>query len=94
VFDRGCEAAELHDVRVHDLRHTFAVHAIQAGLPLPRLQKLLGHATPAMTMRYARHAPEAYFAVDAAQIGASLSGAVDREAEAVRRAVIQGVDSA
>jgi integrase len=61
-------------VPVHALRHTFAVHAIQAGLPLPRLQKLLGHATPTMTMRYARHAPEPYFAEDAAKIGASLGG--------------------
>jgi integrase len=94
VFNRGCDLAELHDVRVHDLRHTFAVHAIQAGLPLPRLQKLLGHATPAMTMRYARHAPEAYFAEDAARIGASLSGAVDREADAVRRAVIRPAETA
>jgi hypothetical protein len=42
-----------------------------------------------MTMRYARHAPEAYFAEDAARIGASLSGAVDREADAVRKAVVQ-----
>jgi hypothetical protein len=81
------------DVRVHDLRHTFAVHAIQSVLPLPRLPKLLGHATPAMTMRDARHAPEAYFAEDAARIGASLSGAVDREAEAVRRAVIHRADT-
>lgn len=94
VFARACRAAELHDVRVHDLRHTFAVHAIQAGLPLPRLQKLLGHATPAMTMRYAWHAPEAYFAEDAAKSGASLSGAMDREEEAVRRAVVQRADSA
>lgn len=94
VFNRGCEKAKLHDVRVHDLRHTFAVHAIQAELPLPRLQKLLGHATPAMTMRYARHAPEAYFAEDAARIGASLSGAVDREAHAVRRAVIRPAETA
>ncbi len=94
VFNRVCEAAELHDVRVHDLRHTFAVHAIQSGLPLPRLQKLLGHATPAMTMRYARHAPEAYFVEDAARIAASLSGATDRETEAVRHAVIQRADSA
>jgi integrase len=94
VFNRACELAELHDVRVHDLRHTFAVHAIQAGLPLPRLQKLLGHATPAMTMRYARHAPEAYLAEDAARIGASLSGAVDREAEAVRRPVIRPAETA
>jgi integrase len=39
VFGKGCEAAELHDVRVHDLRHTFGVHWVQAGLPLPRLQR-------------------------------------------------------
>jgi hypothetical protein len=42
-----------------------------------------------MTMRYARHAPEAYFAEDAAKIASSLSGATDREAEAVRKAVVQ-----
>jgi hypothetical protein len=41
-----------------------------------------------MTLRYARHAPEAYFAEDAARLAASLSGARDKEAEAVRRAVI------
>ena len=76
-------------MRVHDLRHTFAVHAIQAGLPLPRLQKLLGHATPAMTMRYARHAGEGYFAEDAARIAASLGGAEDREAAAVRVLVVR-----
>jgi hypothetical protein len=42
-----------------------------------------------MTMRYARHAPEAFFAEDAAKIAASLSGAVDQEAEAVRKAIMQ-----
>ena len=45
-------------------------------------------------MRYERHAPEAYFAEDAAKIGASLSGVVDREAEAVRRAVIRPAETA
>jgi integrase len=34
---------------LHDLRHTFGVHAAQAGVPIVRLQKLLGHATPHMT---------------------------------------------
>jgi integrase len=43
VFGRACEVSELHDVRVHDLRHTFAVHWVMAGLPLARLQKILGH---------------------------------------------------
>ena len=94
VFGTACEAAELHDVRVHDLRHTFAVHWVMAGLPLARLQKILGHRTPAMTMRYARHAPEAYFAEDAARLSASLSGTVDPEAAAVRLAVIHRADSA
>jgi hypothetical protein len=47
-----------------------------------------------MTMRYARHSPEAYFAEDAARLSASLSGATDKEAEAVRQAVIQRADSA
>lgn len=47
-----------------------------------------------MTMRYARHAPEAYFVEDAARIAASLSGGTDREAEAVRQAVVRRVDSA
>jgi integrase len=65
----------------HDLRHTFAVHAVQNGVPLPRLQKLLGHATPAMVMRYAMHAPEAYLDQDAARIAASLSGKTEREAQ-------------
>jgi integrase len=34
VFNRACEAAELHGVRVHDLRHTFGAHTVQAGVPL------------------------------------------------------------
>jgi hypothetical protein len=41
---------------------------------LPRLQKLLGHSSPLMTMRYMKHAPEAYFAEDAARVAASLQG--------------------
>src|SRR3989454_7627127 len=75
VFIRACRRASVHDATVHDLRHTFAVHAAQAGVPIPRMQKLLGHATVAMAMRYMKHAPEAYFAEDAARVGGSLTGA-------------------
>jgi integrase len=71
----------LHDVVPHDLRHTFAVHAVQNGVPLPRLQKLLGHATPAMVMRYAAHSPEAYLDEDAARVASSLTGKGDKESE-------------
>ncbi|MBI5529772.1 MAG: site-specific integrase [Deltaproteobacteria bacterium] len=45
-------------VRWHDLRHTFASHMIMAGVGIPKLQQLLGHATIQMTMRYAHLAPE------------------------------------
>jgi hypothetical protein len=48
---------------------------------LPRLQKLLGHATPAMVMRYAAHSPEAYLDADAKKVAAALSGKTDEEAE-------------
>ncbi len=82
VFSRACRVAGLLSVTLHDLRHTFAVHAAQAGVPIPRIQKLLGHATVAMAIRYMKHAPEAYFAEDAAKVAASLTGERNREEEA------------
>ena len=48
--------------------------------------QLLRHSTPAMALRYMKHAPEAYFAEDAAKVAASRTGALDREREA--RAVL------
>ena len=40
------------DVRVHDLRHTFASFLVNAGHSLYEVQKLLGHSDPRTTMRY------------------------------------------
>lgn len=79
AFTRACRSAGLHKVTLHDLRHTFAVHAAQSGVPIPRIQKLLGHSTVAMAMRYIKHAPEAYFAEDAAKVAGSLTGDLNRE---------------
>ncbi|HUS07282.1 MAG TPA: tyrosine-type recombinase/integrase [Bryobacteraceae bacterium] len=73
VFLRAVKAARLEPVRIHDLRHTFGVHGAQNGVPLPRLQKLMGHASPVMTMRYMAHAPDSYLASDAALIDASMN---------------------
>jgi site-specific recombinase XerD len=42
----------------HMLRHTFASHYVMAGGSLLALQRLLGHATPMMTQRYAHLAPD------------------------------------
>ena len=103
VFRRACLEAQLHDggrnpsgipqpnCTIHDLRHTFGVHCAQAGVPIVRLQKLLGHASPAMTMRYRAHAPKSYFAEDAAKLAASLSGERNREAEAQAQLAREGL---
>lgn len=41
------------DVRIHDLRHTFASFLVNSGHSLYEVQKMLGHADPRTTMRYA-----------------------------------------
>ncbi|MBT4879517.1 MAG: site-specific integrase [Alphaproteobacteria bacterium] len=45
--------AELEDVRLHDLRHTFASIAASKGLSLPIIGALLGHKQTQTTARYA-----------------------------------------
>jgi integrase len=45
--------AHLEDVRLHDLRHSFASVAVSGGASLPLVGALLGHADAATTQRYA-----------------------------------------
>ena len=45
--------ADITDVRLHDLRHTFASMAAAKGLSLPMIGALLGHSQPSTTARYA-----------------------------------------
>lgn len=44
--------AGLADVRIHDLRHSFASFLVNAGCSLYEVQKLLGHSSSKMTQRY------------------------------------------
>lgn len=46
-------AAGLDDVRMHDLRHSFASIAVSGGASLPIIGALLGHTDSATTQRYA-----------------------------------------
>ena len=50
--------AGLDGVRIHDLRHTYASHAVMSGLDLYTVGRLLGHADTASTERYAHLADE------------------------------------
>ncbi|MBI2407491.1 MAG: site-specific integrase [Gemmatimonadetes bacterium] len=51
-------AAKLEGVRLHDIRHTAASHAIGGGLSLYVTGKLLGHKDQATTQRYAHLADD------------------------------------
>ena len=46
-------SAGVPDVRLHDLRHTYASMGVASGLTLAQVGQLLGHSTPATTQRYA-----------------------------------------
>ena len=50
--------AGVKDVRIHDLRHTFASTAVASGQGLPMIGKLLGHTQVQTTARYAHLAAD------------------------------------
>ncbi len=49
--------AGLSDVHLHDLRHTYASHAVKQSTSLPVVSRLLGLARPTMTTRCTRGRP-------------------------------------
>lgn len=53
-----CKAAELEDVHLHDLRHTYASMLVSSGLSLPIIGALLGHTQVQTTQRYAHLADD------------------------------------
>ena len=52
VWRKVRRSADLDGVRLHDLRHTFASHAVISGVPIPVVARLLGHSHVRMTLRY------------------------------------------
>ncbi len=74
---RICKVARLRDVRIHDLRHSFASVGVNGGASLPIIGKLLGHAKSFTTEKYSHLAADPVRAVNEAmgnQIAAMLSG--------------------
>ena len=53
TWDVARKRAGLRDVRMHDLRHSFASELVNRGRSLYEVQILLGHSTSKMTQRYA-----------------------------------------
>ena len=70
AWSRFCTTHKLPEIRLHDLRHSFATSIFEQGgeQMLKVVQELLGHADPAITARIYLHAtPHVLEAVTAAQ---------------------------
>ena len=50
------EEAGLQDLRLHDLRHSYASFALRQGETVLTIGRLLGHRDPASTLRYTHFA--------------------------------------
>jgi integrase len=61
VWGRIRTAAQLSDVRLHDLRHTVGTYAGQSGANAFLVRDLLRHKNLAMTGRYVNRSDDAYF---------------------------------
>lgn len=69
------KAAGLNDVRIHDLRHSFASFAAAEGVPLVMIGKLLGHKNVGTTARYA-HLSERFAWDSNNTVGKRLKGVI------------------
>lgn len=76
------KAAGLSDVRLHDLRHSFASVGAAGGLSLPVIGALLGHKHAATTARYAHLSADPLRAANNA-VGARIAAAMSRKEETV-----------
>ena len=73
LWDSVRRQAGIEDVRIHDLRHNLASHAVMNGVPVPVVSRLLGHSNVRMTLRYAHLA------------GNDIEAAAERIGEAMAR---------
>ncbi len=69
------EYGDLRDVRLHDLRHSFASLAVGRGVSLYIVGKLLGHKVPATTQRYAHLARDVASSIND-DLGAVMQAAI------------------
>ncbi len=55
----ACRRAQVHGMKWHDLRHTYASRLTERGVPLSQVRDLLGHASITTTERYDNQTLEA-----------------------------------
>ena len=77
--------AGVEDVRIHDLRHSFASRALALGESLTMIGRLLGHTDVGSTARYAHLAQDAEKTA-VARVGGSIEADILRTESAAQRA--------
>jgi len=77
----------VQEVRIHDLRHSFASLAINNGASLPMIGALLGHTQVSTTARYAHLADDPLRRVNDAA-GKKAAAAMQTDEEDVRKNVV------
>ena len=77
IWNRVRGAAGLDDVRLHDLRHSFASVGARSGESLLVIGKVLGHATQSATGRYA-HLSDDPVRAATESIAAHIGGELER----------------
>lgn len=80
AFDRACAEVGIEGLVPHGLRHTTASLAISAGANVKVVQRLLGHATAAMTLDRYGH----LLSDDLAGVADALGKAIDSTAVSLR----------
>lgn len=77
AFKSVLATAELHGIRFHDLRHTYAVNAIRAGDDIKTVQGNLGHASAAFTLDRYGHFTERMKQDSAARMEGFIRGVLN-----------------
>jgi integrase len=82
-------AAGMEDVRMHDLRHTYASVAVMSGIDPFLLKEIMGHKNLQTTLRYSHFADEAVQRA-AGSVASKLAGALNRQSKPQGLRVVAG----
>jgi integrase len=90
AWNTARQKAGLPDVRIHDLRHSFASYLVNSGRSLYEVQKILGHTEITTTQRYAHLSHDSLMsAVDAASKSVPLLASMPRSTSSLSLLAVQ-----